>query len=171
MTREKLMKLLPEGMDAKAVRKLIEAIEAEGQEYREKAEQAQKALAEKERQAQESKRALEEMQAKYEAELTQAGERERDARFLAEVEKALRAKGAKSMKAAMALLDLEELKSGGDWEERIKRAIDELAASAEGAFLFTAEKTGRKMDIGGGRFRGGVQNEATSAIRRAAGLK
>ena len=41
MTREKLMKVLPEGLDAKAVMKLIEAIEAEEQEYREKAEQAQ----------------------------------------------------------------------------------------------------------------------------------
>lgn len=152
MNKEELRKLLPGETSEETLERLAEKYA----ELEALAEQAKE---------------FEEKLARYEQQMREAEEREQEALFQAELERALERRGARSLKAAKALLDLEALRQSENRAEAIRRAVEELACSEEGAFLFAQEKTGRRMDIGGGRFGAHAQTGATDAIRRAAGLK
>lgn len=147
MTREEMKKILPEGMDEKILDRVMQAL----------------------RESEERVRS--EMQEKYEAELRAAEEREREAQFQAAVDEVLREKGCRSLRAAKALMDMDALREKGGAKEAIRRAVEELAGDSEGAFLFEAGATGRKVNIGGNGIRQTAQGGSMAAIRRAAGLK
>jgi len=173
MTKEQLKKLLP-GMDREKLERVYEALRAEEKQLKEAAEQAQKETAKKDellRGVLKKAQAYDEMMEKLEREAQEASEKQEEEEFAAQVEQALKARGALSTKAAMALLDMEALRASGNRKADIAKAVEELARSAEGAFLFAKEKTGRKVNIGGGRFGAAARSSETEAIRRAAGLK
>lgn len=173
MTKEQMRRFLPEGT-GKEQAALMEAVRAEVKQYKEAAEAAQKELARKDgllRAAEEKARAYDELKARYESEKAEAERREEEARFMAEIESALRERGVRSVKAAVALMDIEALRRSENRREEINRAVEALAAGEEGSFLFAKEKTGRKVNIGGGRFGAGTRMSENEAIRRAAGLK
>jgi len=142
-----MKKILPEGADEKILDRVMQAL----------------------REIEEGVRG--EMQEKYEAELRAAEEREREAQFQAMVDEALREKGCRSLKAAKALLDMDALREKGGSKEAVRRAVEELAGDSEGAFLFEAGATGRKVNIGGSGIMAKAQGGSVAAIRRAAGLK
>ena len=160
MTREEARKYLPKGLDGKAAEKLLAKIEED--EKRAALEMEAKAAEAAARQ-----REYEELLERYEADVGGA----REGEFAAQVEVELVKKGARSIRAAKAMLDLEKIRKSENRAEALKKAIEELMASEEGAFLFTAQRTGRKADIGGGAFKKMAQGSGTEAIRRAAGLK
>lgn len=163
MTREELKKLM-EGADEAALARLEEAITAEMSRL--------KAELEKQTAAQNEKaKAYDELSAKYDADMQAAEERLREAEFQAMLEAALRERGVRSVKAAMALLNMDDLRSSENRKEEIRRAVEQLAASGEGAFLFETAKTGRRVDIGGGALKAAARGGSMAAIRRAAGLK
>ena len=153
MTKDELKKLLPKGVDERTLAKVVEKLE----------EEARKAASA----AQAQKRDYDELLEKYERDMQGAQE----AAFEAELDKALIRRGARSIKAAKAMLDVEKLRKSENRAEEIRKAVEALASGEEGAFLFMPEKTGRRMHIGGGRFKNAVQGGEAAAIRRAAGLK
>ena len=148
MTRDEMKKLLGEGVEEKIIDSVMQAMR-EGEE-----------------------RAAMEMQEKYEVQLREMEEREKEAQFQAMVDEALRGMGCRSLRAAKALLDMDALRgAGGGMKEAIRKAAEELSQDEEGAFLFRAESSGRKVNIGGNGFRASARSGSMAAVRRAAGLK
>jgi hypothetical protein len=148
MTREEMKKLLGEGVDEKIIDSVMQAMR-EGEE-----------------------RAATEMQEKYEEQLRAMEEKEKEAQFQAMVDEVLRGMGCRSLRAAKALMDMEALRNaGGGMKEAIRKAAEALSQDEEGAFLFRAESSGRKLNIGGNGFKESAKGGSMAAIRRAAGLK
>lgn len=174
MTRKQLKKLLPEGMGSAEAEALYEALLEEEKKHRQQAEQADRELErlnEQMRAAQEKARAYDELLAQNEREREAEREREEEEAFRAELEGALRERGVRSMKAALALMDVEALRGSRERRKEIGRAVEALAGSEDGRFLFERKRTGRKVQIGGGRFGAEPHGGAEERIRRAAGLK
>ena len=148
MTREEMKKLLGYGVDEKVLDSVMQAMR-EGEE-----------------------RAAMEVQEKYEAQLREMDEREKEAQCQGLVDEVLRGMGCRSLRAAKALMDMEALRSaGGGMKEAVRKAAEELSQDEEGAFLFKAESSGRKVNIGGNGFKASAKGGSMAAIRRAAGLK
>ena len=148
MTREEMKKLLGEGVDEKTLDGVMQALRESEQ------------------------RAAMETQEKYEEQLRAMEEREKEAQFQAMVDEVLRGMGCRSLRAAKALMDMEALRNaGGGMKEAIRKAAEELSQDEEGAFLFRAESSGRKVNIGGNGIKAGAKGGSMAAIRRAAGLK
>lgn len=157
MTREQLKAILPEGADDSAVTKILDAMHAEIQPYKDTAKQAADDLAAKVQEmaeiskkaatAGEKAKAYEELQAKYDADLKAANERAEALEFNTKLDGKLRDKGARNLKAAKALLDVDALKTSKNQDADMDAAIEALTKSEESAFIFEAQKIG-KIDIG-----------------------
>ncbi len=147
MTLEKLRAILPKKIGEEDAARILAALNGEIAPYREKAEQYDELIAQTQREKQQAQ----------EQALQQ------------EIERVLREKGARSLRAAKALLDMEAIRGREDWKKAIAEEVEKLEKSAEGAFLFLPEKTGRKVSVGAALKKAGGGDE-TAAIRRAAGL-
>lgn len=158
MTREQLKNLLPEGAEDAVVTAILDAMHAEIKPFKDAAAQAKadlegKAaeLAEISRKAagaDENARALAELQAKYEADLKAANERAAGIEFDAMIDGLLRQKGARNIRAAKSLLDLEIIRNSKNQKEDALSAIEAIASAEDSAFIFSAQPTGRKADVG-----------------------
>ena len=84
------------------------------------------------------------------------------------LESVLREKGARSVRAAKALLH-GQLQPGADADE-VERAVEELRLGEDGAVLFGAAPTGEKTDVGGGELMLQKVRDPAAVIRAAAGL-
>ena len=121
MTREQLKAILPEGADDSVVTKILDALHAEIQPHKDAAKQAADDLAAKVAEmaeiskkattAGEKAKAYEELQAKYDADIKAANERAEAMEFNTKLDGKLRDKGARNLKAAKALLDVDALKA------------------------------------------------------------
>lgn len=159
MTREQLKAILPEGADDSAVTKILDALHAEIQPYKDEANKAKDDLtakvsemaeiSKKAATADEKAKAYDDLQAKYDADLKAANERAEAIEFDSKLEGKLRGKGARNLKAAKALLDVDSLKASGNQDADIDAAIEALTKAEETAFIFEAQKVGR-ADIGRG---------------------
>ncbi len=157
MTREQLKAILPEGADDSAVTKILDAMHAEIQPYKDAAKQAEDDLAAKVKEmaeinnkaatASEKAKAYDELQTKYEADIKAANERAEAMEFNAKLDGKLRDKGARNLKAAKALLDVDALKASKNQDADMDAAIEALTKGEESAFIFEAQKVGR-VDIG-----------------------
>lgn len=157
MTREQLKAILPEGTEDSVVTKLLDAMHAEIQPYKDAAKQAADDLAAKVNEmaevsktaatAGEKAKAYDELQAKYDADLKAANERAADLEFHSKLDDKLRAKGARSPKAAKAFLDLDALKASKNQDADMDAAIDALTKGEESSCIFEAQKVG-KIDVG-----------------------
>lgn len=157
MTREQLKAILPEGTEDSVVTKLLDAMHAEIQPYKDAAKQAADDLAAKVKEmaevsktaatAGEKAKAYDELQAKYDADLKAANERAAELEFHSKLDGKLRDKGARSLKAAKALMDVDALKASKNQDADIDAAIEALTKGEESSFIFEAQKVG-KTDVG-----------------------
>lgn len=157
MTREQLKAILPEGADDSAVTKILDALHAEIQPHKDAAKQAADDLAAKVAEmaeiskkaatASEKAKAYDELQAKYDADIKAANERAAELEFNSKLDDKLKSKGARNLKAAKALLDVDALKASKNQDADIDAAIEALTKGEESAFIFEAQKIG-KTDIG-----------------------
>lgn len=157
MTREQLKAILPEGADDSAVTKILDALHAEIQPYKDAAKQAADDLAAKVQEmaeisknaatASEKAKAYDELQAKYDADVKAANERAAELEFTSKLNDKLKAKGARNLTAAKALMDVDALKASKNQDADIDAAIEALTKGEESAFIFEAQKIG-KTDIG-----------------------
>lgn len=156
--REQIKTILGEAAADEVVTKLLDAMHAEIQPYKDAAKKAQDDLAakvgemtevsKKAATADEKAKAFDELQAKYDADLKAANERAATLEFNSKVDGRLRDKGARNMKAARALLDMDALKGSKNQDADIDAAIDALTKGADSAFIFEAQPTGKKTNIG-----------------------
>lgn len=182
MTREQIKKLLPEGTEDKVVTDLLNAMHEEIKPYKEAAEQAKKDLEDKVAEmaevskkastADEKARAYEELQAKYDADIKAANERAEDLAFGQTVDNALREKGARNIKAARALMDMDALKASNNRDSDINAAINALAEAEDTAFIFDSSSAigGVRVNIGAPTGNTGNVDKDIATIRAAAGL-
>lgn len=157
MTREQLKAILPEGADDAAVTKILDALHAEIQPHKDAAKKAQDDLAakvgemaeisKKAATAGEKAKAYDELQAKYDADIKAANERAADLEFHSRLDGKLRAKGARNLKAAKALLDIDALKTSKNQDADMDAAIEALVKGEDSAHEFELQKVG-KTDIG-----------------------
>ena len=157
MTREQLKAILPEGADDSAVTKILDALHAEIQPHKDAAKQAADDLAAKVAEmaeiskkaatASEKAKAYDELQAKYDADIKAANERAAELEFNSKLDDKLKSRGARNLKAAKALLDVDALKASKNQDADIDVAIEALAKAEESAFIFEAQKIG-KTNIG-----------------------
>ena len=157
MTREQLKAILPEGADDTAVTKILDALHAEIQPYKDAAKQAADDLTAKVKEmaeisktaatASEKAKAYDELQAKYDADIKAANERAAELEFTSKLDDKLKSKGARNLKAAKALLDVDALKASKNQDADIDAAIDALTKGEESSFIFEAQKVG-KTNIG-----------------------
>lgn len=160
MTRDQMKALLPEGTDDAVVTKLLDAMHAEITPYKDSAKKAADDLAAKVAEmaevsktaatAQEKAKAYEELQAKYEKDVAAANARAESLAFDSLIDGALRDSGARNLKAARALLDMDALKASKNRDTDVKAAIDGIKAAADTAFLFGAAPTGDTKNVGAG---------------------
>ena len=175
MTREQLKTLLPPGADNATLNRLLGALHAEIAPCREEARRSAEALAAQAGELEaaraggarleETRRALDELRERYDRDLRAADERA----FEAMVDSALREQGARSAKAARSLLDLDAIRAQPDREAAARAAVDALAHAQDTAFLFAAQPTGERRDVGG-RVQGAPSPDEMLAVRAAAGL-
>ena len=157
MTREQLKAILPDGAEDSVVTKILDALHAEIQPHKDAAKQAADDLAAKVAEmaeiskkattAGEKAKAYEELQAKYDADIKAANERAEAMEFNTKLDGKLRDKGARNLKAAKALLDVDALKASKNQDADIDAAIEALTKGEESAFIFEAQKVGR-VDVG-----------------------
>lgn len=158
MTREQLVSMLPEGTDSAVVTAVLNALHAEIKPYKDAAKQAEDDLAakvaeigeisKKAASAEEKAKALDELQAKYDADIKAANDRAAEIEFNTMLDSVLREKGCRNIKAGRALLDIDKIKSSRNQKNDAARAVDELAAAEESAFIFQAQPTGKNTGIG-----------------------
>lgn len=159
MTREQIRALLPEGTGEGVVTRLLDAMH---REMGARAEDARRM-----EQLEEKARAYDELL----EQIGQERQRAREAQLQEDIDAALREKSARNLKAARALLDIDALREKAGDAAAVKEAVEKLRRSAEGAFLFLPEKTGRRVNIGGENLGSSAPANAEQAIRRAAGLR
>lgn len=179
MTREQIKNILPEGTADEVVTNLLNAMHDEIKPYKDAADQAKQDLADKVAEmaeiskkastADEKARAYEELQTKYDNDLKAANERAADLEFGQVLENALREKGARNIKAAKALMDIDALKASKNRDSDIKAAIEALAGAEDSAFIFdTKPSGGTTVHIGAPT--GGGSGDSDAAVRAAMGL-
>lgn len=165
MTREQLKKMLPEGMEDAVVTTILDALHTEIQPHKDAAKKAQDDLAakvgemaeisKKAATAEEKTKAYDELQAKYDKDVKAARERAEALEFDSALNDKLKEKGAKNVKAARALLDMDALKASRNRDADMDAAIDALAKDEGSAFLFGAEQVGR-TSVGAGTGKSGA---------------
>ena len=183
MTREQIKAMLPEGTEDKVVTAILNAMHDEIKPYKDAAEQAKTDLETKVAEmaeinkkastADEKARAYEELQAKYDADIRAANERAADLEFGQLIDTALRDKGARNLKAAKALMDMDTLKASNNRDSDIKAAIEALASAEDSAFIFEAAPPttgGRTRVTIGAPTGGGSGDEGVAKMRAAMGL-
>lgn len=176
MTREQIKAMLPDGTDDSAVTKILDALHNEINPFKTAAEQARNDLAAKVAEmeeiskkaatADEKAKALDELQAKYTADLKAANEKAEALAFDGSLDGILREHGARNLKAARALLDLDTLRASTNRDADMKAAIEALKGAEDTAFLFGAQPTGGKFNVGGDPGApGGVGDGVEAAFR------
>ena len=160
MTREQIRAMLPDGTDDAVVTKILDALHEEIQPHKDTAKKASEDLAAKVAEMaeiskkaatnDEKAQAYDELQAKYERDLREANERAAALEFDSMLDGVLREKGARNLKAARALIDLEALRASKNQQEAARAAVDAIAGAEDSAFLFGAQPTGQKTDVGAG---------------------
>lgn len=130
MTREQIKAMLPDGTEDAVVTKILDALHGEIQPHKDAAKKAQDDLAAKV------------------AELAEVGKKAAELEFGGMLDGLLREKGARSLKAAKALLDVAALKNSKNQQADAKAAVEALAKSEEGAFLFAPQPTGGTGGVG-----------------------
>lgn len=158
MTRDQMKALLPDGTDDAVVTALLDAMHAEITPYKDAAKKAEGELAAKVGEmaevsknaatAQEKAEAYDALQAKYEKDVAEANARAETLAFDGLIDGALRDGGARNLKAARALLDLDALRASKNRDADVKAAIDGMKAAEDTAFLFGAAPTGERVTIG-----------------------
>lgn len=141
MTREQLRAMLPDGTDDAAVTRILDALHAEIRPYKDASDKSANDLAEK-------AKAYDALQAKYDADLKAANEKAAALEFGGKLDGKLKDKGARNLKAARALLDLEALKASENQDADIDAAIKALIDGEDTAFIFAAQPTGEKKGVG-----------------------
>lgn len=141
MTREQLRAMLPEGTEDSVVTKLLDALHAEIRPYKDASDKAANDLTEK-------VKAYNDLQTKYEADIKAATDKAAALEFDSKLNGKLKDKGARNLKAARALLDLEALKASEKQDADIDTAIKTLIESEDTAFVFAAQPTGERRNIG-----------------------
>lgn len=130
MTREQIKAMLPDGTEDAVVTKILDALHGEIQPHKDAAKKAQDDLAAKV------------------AELAEVGKKAAELEFGGMLDGLLREKGARSLKAAKALLDIAALKGSKNQQADAKAAVEALAKSEGGAFLFAPQPTGGTGGVG-----------------------
>ena len=130
MTREQIKAMLPDGTEDAVVTKILDALHGEIQPHKDAARKAQDDLADKV------------------AELAEVGKKAAELEFGGMLDGLLREKGARSLKAAKALLDIAALKGSKNQQADAKAAVEALAKSEVGAFLFAPQPTGGTGGVG-----------------------
>lgn len=158
MTREKIISMLPEGTDNAVVTAVLDALHAEIKPFKDAAAQSKADLEAKvSEMAEISKnaasdaekaKAFDELQAKYDADIKAANERAAAIEFDGMLDGILREKGARNIKAARALLDIEAIKTSKNQKEDALSAVNALATSEDSSFIFSAQPTGNTVKIG-----------------------
>ncbi len=158
MTRDQVKALLPDGTDDAVVTALLDAMHAEITPFKDAAKKATDELAAKAAEmaevsrtaatAQEKAQAYEALQARYEKDMAEANARAEQIAFDGAIDGALRDSGARNLKAARALLDLDALKASKNRDADLRAAIDSMKAAEDTAFLFGAAPTGEHVNIG-----------------------
>ena len=158
MTREQIKAMLPDGTEDAVVTKILDALHGEIQPHKDAAKKAQDDLAAKVAElaevgkkagtVDEKIKAYDALQAKYDADLKAANEKAAELEFGGMLDGLLREKGARSLKAAKALLDVAALKGSKNQQADAKAAVEALAKSEEGAFLFAPQPTGGTGGVG-----------------------
>lgn len=123
MTQEQLKALLGEGADEAVMTKLLEAVNAEVKMHQDAAKKAQD-------------------------ELKAANERAAAKEFDDLLDGVLRDKGARSLKAARAHLDVDALKASKNRKADAEAAVKALMEAQDTSFLFGAQPTGQKANVG-----------------------
>lgn len=141
MTREQVKAMLPDGTDDAVVTKILDALHSEIQPHKDAAKKSADDLTAK-------ARAFDELQMKYNTDIKAAQDRADALAFDGMLETVLRGKGARNIKAARALLDIDALKASKDRQKDMAEAVDKLVKAEDSAFLFEAQPTGGKGDIG-----------------------
>ena len=152
MTREQIASLLPEGTDNSVVTAILDALHAEIKPYKEAAKKAADDLADKVSEmaeiskkaatADEKAKAFEELQAKYDSDLKAANDRTAEIEFSGMIDSILREKGARNLKAAKALLDMDKIRNSKNQKQDAEAAVSALASAADSAFIFEAKPAG-----------------------------
>lgn len=158
MTREQLISMLPEGTDNAVVTAVLNALHAEIKPFKDAAAQSKADLeakisemaeiSKKAASADEKAKAFDELQAKYDADLKAANERTAAIEFDSMLDGVLREKGAKNIKAARALLDIDAIKGSKNQREDALSAVNALISAEDSAFIFSARPTGKNAKIG-----------------------
>ena len=177
MTREQLISMLPEGTDNAVVTVVLDALHAEIKPFKDAAAQSKADLeakvsemaeiSKKAASAEEKAKAFDELQAKYDADLKAANDRAAAIEFDSMLDGVLREKGAKNIKAARALLDIEKIKNSRNQRNDAIKAVEELAAAEDSAFIFAAQPTGHSTQVGAstGSTPGSMTREQIMAIK------
>lgn len=152
MTREQLTALLPEGTDNSVVTAILDALHAEIKPYKDAAKQAADDLAAKVSEmaeiskkaatADEKAKAFDELQARYDSDLKAANERTAEIEFHGMIDSLLRENGARNLKAAKALLDMDKIRNSKNQQQDALAAVKALASAADSAFIFEAQPAG-----------------------------
>lgn len=183
MTREQLKAMLPDGAEDQVVTKLLDAFHAELTPFKDAAKKAQDDLAAKVTEmaeiskkaatADEKAKAYADLQTKYEADLKAANERAAALEFDGVLDGALRESGARNIKAVRGMLDLAALRSSANRDSDVKAAIDALKSAEDTGFLFEAQPTGGKgnVGVGTGGAPGAVSGVEAAFLARNPGLK
>ena len=141
MTREQLKAMLPEGTENSVVSNILDALHSEIKIHQDAATKATKDLSDK-------SKAYDDLQAKYDADTKAANDRVSAMEFNSKLEGKLTAKGARNLKAAKALLDMDALKASKNGDADMDAAIEALIKGEDTAFVFAAQPTGGKADVG-----------------------
>lgn len=179
MTREQLKKILPEGTEDAVVTTILDALHAEIQPHKDATKKAQDDLAAKVSEmaeiskkaatAEEKAKEYDELQAKYDKDVRAARERAEALEFDSELNDVLKKYGAKNVKAARALLDIDALKASKNRSADIEAAVKKLADGEETAYEFGAEQVGRtSVGVGTGKSGAPMTKEEIKKIKDTA---
>lgn len=183
MTREQLKALLPEGTTDEAIGKVLDAVHAEITPHKDAAKKAQDDLAakiaeldgvsKKAATADEKTKAYDDLLKKYNDDLAAANARAAAVEFDSVLDGVLRDKGARNIKAARAMLDLDTLRASTNRDADIAAAVDGIVTGEDTAFLFgaaPAAPTGEHAGVGGGAHSNNGEAQQTASLRAAFGL-
>lgn len=123
MTQEQIRALLGDGADEAVLTRVLEAVNAEVKTHQDAAQKAQD-------------------------ELKAANERAAAKEFDAMLDGVLRTKGARSLKVAKAHLDMDALRKSKNAQADAEAAVAALVSAEDTAFLFGAQPTGEKVNVG-----------------------
>ncbi len=125
MTQEQLKAMLGDGADEAVMTRVLEAINTEVKTHQDAAKKA-------------------------EDDLKAANARAAAVEFHSMLDGVLRDKGARSLKAAKAHLDMDALMKSENRQADAEAAVAALVGAEDTAFLFGAQPTGQKVNVGAG---------------------